>query len=235
MAVYLDILEAAGPLSLIFEKNLLMSHEISLVVEKTVLNLEDLLDKGLDYAIDSYLAMFFINEEDSLTTVISNYTKVGHKRRKPENRESTEIKIDSFNDATLNQEPLNSALTLRSTSIEIFIALVKNKLGSFRDDIFCSSMWLDPQFWMADCSTNGLKEIKTLIQHFTDPLQATGFEKQKVYAEWCSLQTTTKALFIHLEYQEIWEKIFVYQREEFPNICSLGEFVTCLFVGTMPT
>ena len=29
-------------------------------------------------------------------------------------------------------------------------------------------MWIGPQFWMADCSTNGLKEIKTLIQHFTD-------------------------------------------------------------------
>ena len=44
-------------------------------------------------------------------------------------------------------------------------------------------MWLDPQFWKADGSINGLNEIKTHIQHFTDPLQAAGFEKQKVYAE----------------------------------------------------
>ena len=36
---------------------------------------------------------------------------------------------------------------------KLFITLVKNRRGSFRDDIFCSSLWLDPQ-------------IKTLIQHF---------------------------------------------------------------------
>lgn len=36
---------------------------------------------------------------------------------------------------------------------KLFITLVKNRPGSFRDDIFCSSLWLDPQ-------------IKTLIQHF---------------------------------------------------------------------
>ena len=75
-------LEAVGPLSLIFEKNLLMFHDISLVVEKTVLNLEDLCNEGLDYAIDSYLTKFFIKDKDSLTTVISNYTKTHHERRK---------------------------------------------------------------------------------------------------------------------------------------------------------
>ena len=52
-----------------------MFHGISVTVEKTVLNLEDLNDKGLDYAIGSYLAKFFIKDEDGLTTVISHYTK----------------------------------------------------------------------------------------------------------------------------------------------------------------
>ena len=75
-------LEPVGPLSLIFEKNLLMFHDISLVVEKTVLNLEDLCDEGLDYAIDSYLTKFFIKDRDSLTTVISNNTKTSQERRK---------------------------------------------------------------------------------------------------------------------------------------------------------
>ena len=56
--MYLDILEAVGPLSLIFEKNLPMSHDIFMVVEKTVFSLE-LHDGGLDYALDSCLAKFF--------------------------------------------------------------------------------------------------------------------------------------------------------------------------------
>ena len=54
-----------------------------------------------------------------------------------------EIEIDPFNDATLNQ--LNSALTLRSTSIKSFMAFVENRYGSFREVIFHLSMWLDPQ------------------------------------------------------------------------------------------
>ena len=90
-----------------------MSHDIFPAVEKTVLNLEDLRDESLDSAINSYLAKYFIKDEDGLTTVIFNYTRSGHETRKPGDRESIEIEIDSFNDATLNQESLNSALTLR--------------------------------------------------------------------------------------------------------------------------
>ena len=51
-------------------------------VKKPVLNLEDLRNEGLDYAINSYLASFFIKDENGLATVISNYTKVGHDRKK---------------------------------------------------------------------------------------------------------------------------------------------------------
>ena len=91
MAVYLAILKAVGPLSLIFEKNLLMSHGISPVVEKTVLNLENLYDESLDYAIYSYRAKFFIKDEDGLTTVTSNYTKAGDDRRKPESTSESKL------------------------------------------------------------------------------------------------------------------------------------------------
>ena len=91
VAVYLAILEAVGPLSLIFEKNLLMSHGIFLVVEKTVINLENLRDESLDYAIYSYWAKFFIKDEDGLTTVISNYTKADDDRRKPESTSESKL------------------------------------------------------------------------------------------------------------------------------------------------
>ena len=55
-----------------------MSHDISPAVEK---------NKGLDYAIKSFLAKFFIKGKGSVTDFTSNYTKAGHKRKKPENRE----------------------------------------------------------------------------------------------------------------------------------------------------
>ena len=93
VAMYLDILEAVGPCSLIFEKNLLMSHEISPVVEKTVLNLEDLCDKGLDYTIDSCLAKFFIKDENGLTAVISNYTKAGLRQESQRTESTLKLKL----------------------------------------------------------------------------------------------------------------------------------------------
>ena len=52
LVLYLNILKAIGPLSLIFEKNLLMSLDISPAVETSILNLEDLCDEGLNYMID---------------------------------------------------------------------------------------------------------------------------------------------------------------------------------------
>ena len=47
------------------------------LLKKTALNLEDLCDKGLDYATNSCLAKFFIKDVNGLTTIISNYTKAG--------------------------------------------------------------------------------------------------------------------------------------------------------------
>ena len=160
-----------------------MSHDIS-SYWKTVLNLEDLCDEGLDYEIDSYLTKFFIKDEDGLTTATSNYAKPGPERRKPENREYIENEVDYFYDVRLNQEFLNSALTLRSTSIEIFIALIENKVGSFRD-MFCSSLWLDPQSSVADHPTNVLKAIETLIKHFTDPCKQQILKNHK-YMQNCA-------------------------------------------------
>ena len=58
---------------------------------KKLLNLENVCDESLDNAIDSYLAKFFIKEEDGLTTVTSNYTKAGHDRRKPESTSKSKL------------------------------------------------------------------------------------------------------------------------------------------------
>ena len=117
-----------------------MSPDNSPVLEKTALNFKDLRDEGLDYATESYLAKFFIKDEDNLTTVISNYTKAGHERRKLENREYIEIEINFLMTPPLILSHSIQFLTLRSTSIEIFIALVQYRFGSFRDDISCLSM-----------------------------------------------------------------------------------------------
>ena len=96
-------------------------------------------------------------------------------------------------------------------------------------------MWLDSQLWTVDHSTtNGLKEIKHSFNTLTIPLQVAGFEEQKHYPEWHSLQTTIKALFIHLQYKEIWGKFFVYQRSEFPNISLLRQLAMTMSSSNSP-
>ena len=114
--------------------------------KKTVLNLEDLLDEGLNYAVNSYLAKFFITDKNGLTTGISNYTTARYERRKPENRECIKIEIDSFNDATLIKSHSIQLWFLDQILLGSLSYLSKTGSGSIRDDIFCSSMWLDPRF-----------------------------------------------------------------------------------------
>ena len=127
-----------------------MSPDNSPVLEKTALNFEDLRDEGLDYATESYLAKFFIKDEDNLTIVISNYTKAGHERRKLENREYIEIEINFLMTPPLilshsiqfwlsDQLPLRSSLHLSNTGLAhlgmIYLACLC--------DLIPSSGWLN--------------------------------------------------------------------------------------------
>lgn len=121
--------------------------------------LKNFVKKTLTILIDSHLTKFRIKDENDLITLVSSYTKAGHEGKNPANREYIEIEIDSFCEATLNEDTLQRSLEIRVSAIDVFVPLIEGRLGSFNEEIFRSSMWLDPQFWSNDRTTNSLKKI----------------------------------------------------------------------------
>ena len=71
---YLDILEKLPPLSLIFEKQMLMVNELKPAVDITKASLAELSNEDIDI-INSYLLKFIINEKDDSTNLVSSYFK----------------------------------------------------------------------------------------------------------------------------------------------------------------
>jgi len=136
-----------------------MPHDVYPAVQKTVENLEEFREENIDNTIDSHLTKFRIKDENDLITLVSSYTKAGHEGKNPANREYIEIEIDSFCEATLNEDTLQRSLEIRVSAIDVFVPLIEGRLGSFNEEIFRSSMWLDPQFWSNDRTTNSLKKI----------------------------------------------------------------------------
>ena len=225
VAVYLDVLESIGPLSLVFEQCVLMVYDVQPAVEKCLMILDDLKEESLDEAINSFLKQFSVKDENGVTTVVASYAKQGHERRKPANREYIEIEMA---DMTFTEiVSMEKALQLRAEAIEILVPLIKDRFKSFESEIFQSMMWMDPQYWVAD-RDNEKEAIKKLSNVFAEPLEVTGFDLKKALTEWRSLQITAKAYYRNLPLKEMWEKFFTYRKTEFPNILILAELVMCM-------
>jgi hypothetical protein len=62
-SVYLDILESISPLSMIFEKNLLMAYDVKPAVEQTLVNFQEMLDENEDDALGRFLHKFTLRDE----------------------------------------------------------------------------------------------------------------------------------------------------------------------------
>ena len=78
MATNVDVLESTGPLSLVFEKNILLAHEMIPAIDLSITNLEEFCIETTDDAIKSYLRKFMIKNENNIVTVVASYLKADH-------------------------------------------------------------------------------------------------------------------------------------------------------------
>ena len=148
-AVYLDILDAIGPLALMFKADFLMAYDVLHSGGYYPLsNLEDLRNEELDDSIDSYLRKFTImNDNEEILT--ARYAKAGHERKKTANREYIDVTMENVN--FVNDESINSALALRAEGIKILTPLIRERFKSFTEnEMFQLLTWLDPQYWEDD-------------------------------------------------------------------------------------
>lgn len=90
-------------------------------------------------------------------------------------------------------------------------------------------MWVDPQYWEEDRTKNGVEAIKTLITKFKSPLEAAGFEKDKVFNEWKAVQTLGKTQYkAFKKTTDVWANLIRSQQKKYPNILMLVELVICI-------
>ena len=73
VAAYLDFLEKLAPLSLMFERDLLMSYEVEPAVDQILDQLQEMADESPDNNIDSFLKKFVVRDEYGLATIEVGY------------------------------------------------------------------------------------------------------------------------------------------------------------------
>ena len=127
-----------------------------------------------------------INYEDVVMQLwLASYPKLAIKQQKLLNQEFIEIEIESFTDVC--HEAIDSALSLCEEAVAILVPLIKERFSSFRNEVFQSTSWLDPQYWDKDHNTNGVDKFKWLITIFKILLIASNFYEIKWFIEWHQL------------------------------------------------
>ena len=224
VAGYLDVLEAISPLSLIFEKKTLMAYEVKPAVEKAKENFIEMSKENTSDAISSFLHKFSINKDGKVTSL---YPEAGHERKLLKNRKYIEVELEL---KFIDPSAIESALATRSKSIDLLVVLLEERFSSFIENEVINAMtWIDPKLWEEDRSKNGFASINKLIEAFSEPLNAAGFDRSKVFVEWKSLQSTVKAYYSHFTNPvDIWAKFFQFRHDEYPNILMLAEIIFCI-------
>lgn len=233
VAGYLDVLETLGPLSLVFEGKNLMAFEIPGSVEKTLNALEEISEEDEHHlSPSSYLAKFRMEEGfegetgGHVNDVRITYPKAGHEKRKPPNREYLEVSLEQMEKVGI--EAVQRTVEIREDAADRLRPVIRDRFSSFDQEVFKTTMWLDPKFWDNSDKEYGNKDITKLCDRFEKPLAAASFEHSSVLKEWRSLKVLQKTLYPKMEAGQLWEKVLCFRREEFPNLSLLVELALCI-------
>ena len=112
--------------------------------------------------------------------------------------------------------------TLRSLKV-----IFEEHFSSFSDLIYQNMKWLDPKNWEVDVAY-GSNQIEKLASHSKDPLEKANFVGRVVHKEWRQLKNFARSHHSGLDGHSLWEKIFIYRRNELKNVCLMAEIVFSL-------
>ncbi|XP_064597900.1 zinc finger protein 862-like [Liolophura sinensis] len=215
--VYQAVLEKVASLSLQFEKGSLQVFEIEPEIKRTLRELRDLQGQNPD---DFLKQSGFTLHENKITCPV---LKDGHKRKKPENRETVVL---SLNEMTHTDGASDSVNLLKAYALPAVATCLSQRFESFQSDLFQHCHWMDPANWASE--EDELREIHHLVTHFEVPLQARNFEKKHIWSEWKHLKETVETFYRKVEALAMWKKMITYRRDRFPNILLIVELVMCL-------
>ena len=226
-AAYLDVLELISPCSKLFEGEGLLPGDIPRIITETMQNLQDSVDEigTEDELLTSHLSRFRV-QSGGLESI---FPKADDPHRKLANREQVTVPFENMN--YLDEASVTHSLNAKSDVISELKVLLERKFADFKSPIFKSMEWFDPKYWTNDKSY-GYKEIKDFIEIFRPTI--TGLNEIQVFKEWKMFKTFVLANYTGVDPRSLWEKVFLYQKSEYQNICKLASIVMC-FSGSNST
>ena len=229
VATYLDLVEAVGPSSKVFEGKGLMIYEVKPSVKRTIEELDDFSNcASMNDDITTHLRQFHFVVNDSASSenvLVPVFKSPGDGKRQLQNRRETVVDMSYLNH--LDNESIQQAFAKKKdVAVEI-----KNSLTERFDDydktILEAMKWFDPINWQCE-KTYGISEIEKIYTHFQATLDAAQCNRVKVVNEWVNFRRYVSATFRNLNGIELWPKIFRYKKDEYPNLCLLAELIIAI-------
>ena len=99
--------------------------------------------------------------------------KVGHRNKKKENRERTEVR---FGKVKYVEESQQSVIKAKQDVIPSLCDSFKTRFASFDEPLFEAMKWLNPANWDTGNQDYGLASLEQISKHFETTLKESNFE-----------------------------------------------------------
>ena len=223
---YLDILQIITPASKVFESETIALHEIKVVVDETLNNIDmDVEAAGTDEEmLNSYSSRFIVVNGQLESTFI----KGNDNRRKLADRERITLKLPFFGMTEIDDHVRGQISSLKKNTLVDLKELLEARFNDYNQTVFNTMKWYDPKNW-TDEKNYGIEEINKFYTHFEVPLNESGFDKIVATREWIMLKSYVKANFPGgIKAHALWKHVFLYKLKEYPNVSKMAELVMVL-------
>ena len=219
---YLDILEIVTPISKLFEAERLLPFEVQPLVSETIANIDDCINASID---DDLLVSYLPSFRPMDGELNSSFLKADDKTRSNSDDERVSIAFENMTD--LDETVVHETIAKKQNALRSLKVIFEEHFSSFSDLIYQNMKWLDPKNWEDDVAY-GSNQIEKLASHFKDPLEKANFDCRVVHKEWRQLKNFARSHHSGLDAHSLWEKIFIYRRNEFKKVCLMAEIIFSL-------
>ena len=158
----------------------------------------------------------------------SSFLRADDRTRSNSDRERVSIAFKNMTD--LDETVIHETIAKKQNALRSLKVIFEERFSSFSDLIYQNMKWLDQKNREDDVPYSS-NQIEKLASHFKDPFEKANFDCRIVHKEWCQLKNFARSHHSGLDAHSLWEKIFVYRRNEFKNVCLMTEIVFSLFVS----
>lgn len=219
--LYKELLNAISVLSLQFEKHEIYAYEVLPSIEKTKDALNDLFAEASGTNCQNLVGKLNIVLNTVTNHVEFHVLKACQNKRKLESREYNTLTYVMNNIA--NSESVVEKV--KQSLIPKIKDCLDSRFKSFESECYKNMLWIDPANW-GDTACE-IDSMRALANHFSETLAVNNFDISKLSSEWKDFKRMVNYFMKGMKAKQLWERVLVYRRKQFKNICLLAEIVMC--------